>query len=237
MLENLFTGVLGVLLAGAGDGRPNLFVALALPPVLAVLLVLGTALSLSVGIVLGPVLIHADLVIYRVTLALLNGGALLPRHVDAILLDEVLALLLVDRLAYLRFGHRVLGVPDGGVLHPIGDRGGGTYQRLLSSGTASASSNFNSSVALRNAECQPRERNTEKAQFHYFAYGKLFASPKSTFDINQIVILIGSVCGCDCLRTDIDGLNGQSLYTLLVPKARLFKYRVFQPGKTKASFL
>ena len=104
MLENLFTGVLGVLLAGAGDGRPNLFVALALPPVLAVLLVLGTALSLSVGIVLGPVLIHADLVIYRVTLALLNGGALLPRHVDAILLDEVLALLLVDRLAYLRFG-------------------------------------------------------------------------------------------------------------------------------------
>ena len=47
--------VVGVIVAGAGDGGPHLVVAAALPPVLAVLLVVGVALGLSVVLQLVPV--------------------------------------------------------------------------------------------------------------------------------------------------------------------------------------
>ena len=46
--------VVGVVVAGAGDGRPHLVVAAALPPVLAVLLVVGVTLRLRVVLQLVP---------------------------------------------------------------------------------------------------------------------------------------------------------------------------------------
>ena len=46
--------VVGVVVAGAGDGRPHLVVAAALPPVLAVLLVVSVALCLGVILQLVP---------------------------------------------------------------------------------------------------------------------------------------------------------------------------------------
>ena len=48
--------VIGVVVAGAGDGCPHLIVAAALPPVLAVLLVVSVTLGLSVVLQLVPVI-------------------------------------------------------------------------------------------------------------------------------------------------------------------------------------
>merc|ERR1719189_37342 len=72
LLGHVPTLVVGVALAGAGDGDPDLAVALALPLVLAVLLVLGAALRLCVGLVHRLVLVH--------THVLIHGGALLLVH-------------------------------------------------------------------------------------------------------------------------------------------------------------
>ena len=46
--------VVGVVVAGAGDGHPHLLVTASLPPVLAVLLVFGVALGLRVVFQLIP---------------------------------------------------------------------------------------------------------------------------------------------------------------------------------------
>ena len=48
--------VVGVVVAGAGDGSPHLVVAAALPPVLAVLLVVSVTLRLRVVLQLVPVI-------------------------------------------------------------------------------------------------------------------------------------------------------------------------------------
>ena len=48
--------VVGVVVAGAGDGGPHLVVAAALPPVLAVLLVVSVTLRLRVVLQLVPVI-------------------------------------------------------------------------------------------------------------------------------------------------------------------------------------
>merc|ERR1719323_2236125 len=65
--------VMGVGLAGAGDGDPHLVVTLSLPLVLAVLLVLSGALCLSVGLILCLVLVHTNLLVHCVALLLIHG--------------------------------------------------------------------------------------------------------------------------------------------------------------------
>merc|ERR1712226_1321148 len=68
-LGHLLALVVGNVLASPINGSPHLVIALSLPLVLAVLLVLGGTLGLSVRLVLGPVLLHTDVVV--------DGGALL----------------------------------------------------------------------------------------------------------------------------------------------------------------
>merc|ERR550525_1519731 len=70
--------VVGNVLAGSLDGSPHLVVAMTSPLVLAVLFVLGCALGLSVGLVLGPELLDADVLVDGAALLDVVGGALLP---------------------------------------------------------------------------------------------------------------------------------------------------------------
>merc|ERR1719323_1766118 len=134
--------VMGVGLAGAGDGDPHLVVALALPPVLAVFLVLGAALSLSVGLILRLVLVHTHLLVHCVALLLIHGLAHLSGCWLALSLKHCLALghILSDTLLGLPL--HILGVPHGGVLSPAlhpsslpgGDRGRGLNSAIKSGG-------------------------------------------------------------------------------------------------------
>merc|ERR1719270_3056636 len=93
--------VVGNVLAGSLDGSPHLVVAMTPPLVLAVLFVLSCALRLSVGLVLSPELLDADVLVDGAALLDVVGGALLPRGGLAQSLGSRLALLLVNRLAHL----------------------------------------------------------------------------------------------------------------------------------------
>merc|ERR1719420_607521 len=84
--------VMGVGLASAGDGDPHLVVTLALPLVLAVLLVLGAALRLSVGLILRLVLVHTHLLVNCVALLLIHGLTHLSSCWLALSLKHCLAL-------------------------------------------------------------------------------------------------------------------------------------------------
>merc|ERR1712012_1049291 len=88
------------------------------PLVLAVLFVLGRALGLSVGLVLGPELLDADVLVDGAALLDVVGGALLPRSGLAQPLRSRLALLLVNRLAHLLLALLVLCVPKRHVFCP-----------------------------------------------------------------------------------------------------------------------
>merc|ERR1719167_1455331 len=116
LLGHINAGVVGVGAAGAGDGDPHLGGALALPVVLAVLLVLGAALSLGVGVHLRPVGRLAHLLVDSVAHLLGGGAALLPGHVDAGLLDLGLALVGVHGHAFLGLRLYVVGAPHSGHL-------------------------------------------------------------------------------------------------------------------------
>merc|ERR1712061_755539 len=107
--------VIGNVLASSLDGSPHLVVAMTPPLVLAVLFVLGRAFGLSVGLVLGPELLDADV--------LVDGGALLPRGGLAQSLGPRLALLLVNRLTDLLLALLVLCVPKRHVFCPTLDAG------------------------------------------------------------------------------------------------------------------
>merc|ERR1719245_1139915 len=101
-LAHVLAGVVGVLFAGAGDGSPDLVVAVAFPLVLTVLLVLSAALRLRVRLVLGLVLVNTDALVHSITALLVNSLADL-----LVVSDALLCLLLL-----------VLSVPHGGVLCP-----------------------------------------------------------------------------------------------------------------------
>merc|ERR1719150_2985246 len=116
LLGHVHAHVVGVGPAGAGDGHPHLGGALALPMVLAVLLVLGAALGLGVAVNHGVVLLPAHLLVHRAALLLVDGAALLARHVDAHRLVLGGALLHVDGVALLCLGLPVLGAPYRGQL-------------------------------------------------------------------------------------------------------------------------
>merc|ERR1711936_1467318 len=94
-LAHVLARVVGVLLAGAGDGSPDLVVAVALPLVLTVLLVLSAALRLRVRLVLGLVLVNTDALVHSITALLVNRLALLSGGGLAEPLSDSLADLLV----------------------------------------------------------------------------------------------------------------------------------------------
>merc|ERR1719322_364955 len=123
-LGHLLAFVVGVVLAGAGDGDPDLVVAVSLPLVLAVLLVLGRALRLGVRLVLGLVLVHADVLVDRGALLLVDGVALLSGGWLTLSLKHCLADVVILGDALLGLLLLVLGVPDGGVLGPALHAGG-----------------------------------------------------------------------------------------------------------------
>merc|ERR1719278_977708 len=100
-LGHLLALVVGNVLASSINGSPHLVIALSLPLVLAVLLVLGGALGLSVRLVLGPVLLHTDVVVDGGALLLVLLVALLPCGGLAQPLGPGVALLLVHRGAHL----------------------------------------------------------------------------------------------------------------------------------------
>merc|ERR550525_1856789 len=70
--------VIGNVLASSLDGSPHLVIAMTPPLVLAVLFVLGRAFGLSVGLVLSPELLDADVLVDGAALLDVVGGALLP---------------------------------------------------------------------------------------------------------------------------------------------------------------
>merc|ERR1711988_97263 len=117
-LGHVLAGVVGVLFAGAGDGSPDLVVAVAFPLVLTVLLVLSAALRLRVRLVLGLVLVNTDALVHSVTALLVNRLALLSGGGLAEPLSDSLADLLVVGDALLCLLLLVLSVPHGGVLRP-----------------------------------------------------------------------------------------------------------------------
>merc|ERR1712209_132973 len=115
--------VIGNVLAGSLDGSPHLVVAMTPPLVLAVLFVLGRALRLSVGLVLGPELLDADVLVDGAALLDVVGGTLLPSGGLAQSLGSRLTLLLVNRLAHLLLALLVLCVPKRHVFCPTLDAG------------------------------------------------------------------------------------------------------------------
>merc|ERR1711892_155449 len=78
LLGHILALIIGILLACAGNGSPDLVIAKTLPLVLAVLLVLGGALSLRVGLILCLVLLHTHALVHRLALLLIDCVALLP---------------------------------------------------------------------------------------------------------------------------------------------------------------
>merc|ERR1711963_147378 len=115
--------VIGNVLAGSLDGSTHFVVAMTPPLVLAVLFVLGCALGLSVGLVLGPELLDADILVDGAALLDVVGGALLPRGGLAQSLGSRLALLLVNRLTHLLLALLVLCVPERHIFCPTLDAG------------------------------------------------------------------------------------------------------------------
>ena len=77
-LDHILASLIRVLLACAGNGRPDLVIAIALPMVLTVILVLGGALSLCVGLILCLVLLHAHALVHSLALLFIDRAALLP---------------------------------------------------------------------------------------------------------------------------------------------------------------
>merc|ERR1719266_1622798 len=95
-LGNLLALVVGNVLAGSLNGGPHLVVAVAPPLVLAILLVLSCAFRLSVGLILRPKLLDADIfvdcgaLLLILSMAFLSGGRLAQS------LRSCAALLLID---------------------------------------------------------------------------------------------------------------------------------------------
>ena len=77
-LDHILASLIRVLLACAGNGSPDLVIAIALPLVLTVILVLGGALSLCVGLILCLVLLHAHALVHSLALLFIDRAALLP---------------------------------------------------------------------------------------------------------------------------------------------------------------
>merc|ERR1719331_2532444 len=124
-LGNLLALVVGNVLAGSLNGGPHLVVAVAPPLVLAILLVLGCAFRLSVGLILRPKLLDADIfvdcgaLLLILSMAFLSGGRLAQS------LRSCAALLLIDRLTDLLLLLLILGVPQCDILSPALDAGRG----------------------------------------------------------------------------------------------------------------
>merc|ERR1712018_713293 len=77
-LTHILAGLIGVGLAGASNGSPNLVISMTLPLVFTVLLVLCGALSLGVGLILCLELLHANILVLCAALLLIHGVAFLP---------------------------------------------------------------------------------------------------------------------------------------------------------------
>jgi len=126
-LLNIMTFVVWILLTTAWDWCPDLLFPHNLPVILAVFLVGGHTLSLSVRLQHGLILVHTDFFVCGV--ALLSSGVLtqpLALH---------LTQLLVDSLANLEWLVLVLGIPDGDVLHGAVDGLHSLHQLLRSGGS------------------------------------------------------------------------------------------------------
>jgi len=126
-LLNIMTFVVWILLTTAWDWSPDLLFPHNLPVILAVFLVGGHTLRLSVRLQHRLILLHTDFFVCRV--ALLSSGVLaqpLALH---------LTQLLVDSLANLKWLVLVLGIPDGDVLHGAVDGLHSLHQLLRSGGS------------------------------------------------------------------------------------------------------
>ena len=147
--------VIGVVVAGAGDGRPHLVVAAALPPVLAVLLVVSVALCLGVILQLVPghndvrnmdSSQHSYILVLGAALLLVLGLALLLVHRVALLPLDWLALAPIqggalghpDGLALLGLALHILGVPHCLLLRPALHLGAAAVGRGLERGQGPA---------------------------------------------------------------------------------------------------
>ena len=76
VLGHILALIIGIVLAGARDGHPDLVVASPLPLVLTVLLVLGGADCLGVGLILSLVLLNTNILVNCAALLLIDGVAL-----------------------------------------------------------------------------------------------------------------------------------------------------------------
>merc|ERR1711923_146718 len=126
-LLNIMTFVVWIFLTTAWDWSPDLLFAHNLPVVLAVFLIGGHTLRLSVRLQHGLVLVHTDFFVC--------GVALLSRGVLTQPLALHLTHLLVDSLAHLEWLVLVLGIPDGDVLHGAVDGPHSLHQLLRSGGS------------------------------------------------------------------------------------------------------
>merc|ERR1719153_1294479 len=128
-LGDLLALIVGHVLAGSLDGSPHLVVAVTPPLKLAILLVFSCAFRLSVRLVLGSVLLDADVLVNGIALLLILGMAFLSGGRLAESLDSLGALLLVDRLTDLLLLLLILSVPQGNILSPALDAGRGNAPR------------------------------------------------------------------------------------------------------------
>merc|ERR1719232_480792 len=132
-LGHLFALIVGIVLASSRDRHPDLVVPVPLPLVLAVLLVQGGALGLSVRLVLCLVLVNTHVLVDGCTLLLIDGVALLSGGRLTLPLKHSLADIVMHSHTLLGLLLLVLGVPDGGVLRPTlytSLLGWSTYRRL-----------------------------------------------------------------------------------------------------------
>merc|ERR1719232_128758 len=130
---HLLALIVGIVLACSRNGHPDLVVPVPLPLVLAVLLVLGGALGLSVWLVLRLVLVHTHVLVDSCTLLLIDGVTLLSGGGLTLPLKHSLADVVMHSHTLLGLLLLVLRVPDGGVLRPAlyaGLFSWSTYRRL-----------------------------------------------------------------------------------------------------------
>jgi len=120
LLWNIFTIVVGIILASSLYGHPHFGGSLALPVIFTVLFVLDTAFCFGVLFVLCAVRLGTHFVVHSFTLPVLHRGALLAGNILALLFVLRTTLVDVDCGALLLLCFRVLGVPGGDVLCAAG---------------------------------------------------------------------------------------------------------------------
>ena len=120
-LLHILALVVGNILAGSLDGGPHLVVAVTPPLKLTILLVFSCAFRLRIGLIFCPELLDADILVDGVALLLILGVAFLSGGWLAESLDPLGALLLVLGHTDLLLLLLVHSVPQGDILGPALD--------------------------------------------------------------------------------------------------------------------